>query len=486
MLAYPKKLQPILPEMQSTRRGFLLGAAAVTGGFAVGFRPGPAAAQGADAASPFDAYLTVGSDDTVTVISSQFEMGQGSYNGVATLVVEELGARWDQVDVLGGSGNTALYGNLAWGGVAQGSGGSTSMATSWDRYRMAGAAARAMLIAAAAEAWGVPAEDVTVADGVLRHATAGSLRFGEVAARAAEMPVPSEVALKEQSDWTVIGDPDLRRYDSVAKTNGTHDFTIDVTLPGMLTAVMIHPPKFGATVASFDAEAAKALPGVVDVVETPRGIAVLGEHMWATMKGREAVMVQWDESTTETRGSDDILAEYRDLAAGAPQAIARQNGDTASAMETAAQVIEAAYGYPYLAHAAMEPLNAIAHMNEDGILEVWGGHQIPDLYQFVASQVAGTTPDKVRLHVMKTGGGLAAARWATPISSSKRWLRPARSAGRRRSRCSGRERTTCAAGAIAQPMRMRSRPVLTRTVILSRGSITSSASRSSRAVLSKV
>ena len=173
----------------------------------------------------------------------------------------------------------------------------------------------------------------------------------------------------------------------------------------MLTAVMIHPPKFGAKLKSFDAAAAKALPGVVDVVETPRGVAVVGEHMWAAIKGRDAVTVEWDESAAETRGSKEIMAHYGELAAGAPAIIAAKEGDSAAAMAGAAKVIEARYEFPYLAHAALEPMNAVARMGEDGMLEVWGGHQAPDLYQYVASQVAGTTPDKVRLHVMKTGGG---------------------------------------------------------------------------------
>jgi isoquinoline 1-oxidoreductase subunit beta len=203
----------------------------------------------------------------------------------------------------------------------------------------------------------------------------------------------------------VIGNDAVRRYDSPAKTNGTHPFTIDVKLPGMLTAVIIHPPKFGATVASFDAAAAKALPGVVDVVETPRGIAVVGEHMWAALKGREAVTVQWDETNAETRGTPEIMAHYRELLAGPPQAVALKEGDSAAGLQSAAQVIEGAYEFPYLAHAALEPLNAVARMNEDGTLEVWGGHQMPDLYQYISSQIAGLTPDKVKLHVMRTGGG---------------------------------------------------------------------------------
>ncbi len=338
------------------------------------------------------------------ILSSQFDMGQGSYHGIATLVLEELGARWDQVEVEGGWGNPNLFGNPVMGGF-QGTGGSTSMAGAWDRYRQAGAAARAMLAAAAAERWGVPASEITVTDGRLTHPTAGSLGFGEVAEAAALLPVPADVPLKSAADWTVIGDAAVRRYDSAPKTNGTHPFTIDVALPGMLTAVMIHPPRFGATAASFDATAAKAMPGVVDVVATPRGIAVVGEHMWAALKARDAVTVEWDEAAAETRGTDAIMGEYRTLAAGTPAAMALDEGDTDAALAGAAQVLEAEFEFPYLAHAALEPLNAVARRDENGVVEVWGGMQSPDLYQMILTEVAGVTPDKLRLHVMKTGGG---------------------------------------------------------------------------------
>jgi len=391
-----------------TRRQFILGAAAAAGGLAIGFSARAAApAAGADAKpqSPFQAYLTIAPDGTVTVLSSQFDMGQGSYHGVATLVVEELGADWSQVRVEGASSNTKLYGNIVWGGTAQGTGGSTSMATSFERYRRAGAAARQMLGAAAAEAWGVPAGEITVAKGRFTHASGKSAGFGDMAAAAVKQPVPEKVALKSPDQWTEIGSDKNRRHDTAAKTDGTHPFTIDVKLPGMLTAVMIHPPKFGAVVKSFDAAKAKAMPGVVDVVQVPRGIAVVAEHMWAALQARDAVTVTWDESKAETRGTDQLMEEFSKLAAGKPKAMAAERGDAAKAMAGAAQVVEAEYRFPYLAHAAMEPLNAVARMNADGTLEVWSGHQIPDLYQFVISKTAGIEPAKVRLNVMKTGGG---------------------------------------------------------------------------------
>ena len=386
--------------IETSRRHFLLGSAAVAGGLLVGFKPLRAVVAG----NALNGYIHIGSNNKVTILSSQFDMGQGPYHGIATLVIEELGADWSQIDVQGAAGNTKLYGNLMWGGAVQGTGGSTSMATSYDRYRQAGAAAREMLVAAAAKDWGVPATQISVAGGRLKHASGRSATFGKFAADAAKMPAPKDVKLKDASSWTQIGNPDLRRFDSAPKANGTHDFTIDLKLDGMLTAVIAHPPKFGATVKSFDATAAKNVRGVTDVVQIPRGVAVVAEHMWAAIKGREALTVEWDESQAETRGSAEILAQYRKQADNPPQASARKEGDTASAMASAAKVVDATYEFPYLAHAAMEPHNAVARRNADGTLEVWGGHQIPDLYQAISAKIAGITPDKVTMHVMKTGG----------------------------------------------------------------------------------
>lgn len=395
--------------VDTTRRQFLLGTAAAAG-LAVGYRliaPEPAAAQDAPAAAganPFQSYVEITPENRIVIRSSQFEMGQGSYFGIATLVMEELDGDWAQVDVVGGAGNPALFGNLAWGGVAQGTGGSTSMTSSWERYRKAGAAARAMLVAAAAKQWGVPESEIGVAAGVVTHGSDKKATFGELAAAAAAMPVPADMPLKPREKWTQIGSEQLKRYDSARKTNGTQDYTIDVKMDGLLTAVMIHPPKFGATVKGFDAAKAKALDGVVDVVQTPRGIAIVGTNMWTAMQGRDAVTVEWDESKAEKRGSTEIMAQYNRLADGPPVANARNDGDAAAALAGAAKVIEGRYEFPYLAHASIEPLNAVARINEDGTVEVWGGHQMPDLYQMAAAQVAGTTPDKVTLHVLKSGG----------------------------------------------------------------------------------
>ncbi|MGP1253520.1 MAG: molybdopterin cofactor-binding domain-containing protein [Kiloniellales bacterium] len=408
MLSHAATLPKKLVNAPLSRRRFLVGAAATGAGIAVGFRAVPLAAEGEaiGPTSPFQSYLEIGEDGQVTVFSSQFEMGQGAYHGLATLVVEELDCDWNDVQVVGASGNLATYGNIMWGGTAQGTGGSTSMATSWDRYRQAGATAKAMLKAAAAEAWGVSAEEIEVEAGMLRHAAGGhEAGFGELAAAAASQPVPGEVALKTPAEWTQIGNPEVLRYDRVGKTDGTQDFTLDVQLPGMLTAAMIHPPKFGATLVSFDGEAAKAMPGVVDVVAVPRGIAVVAEDTWSAINATWSVEAEWDETEAEARGSAEIMSEYRALASQAPTALARDDGDFDAALAEAAQVIEASYEFPYLAHAALEPMNAVARMNEDGTLEVWGGHQIPDFYQYLSSQIAEIPPEQVRMHVLKTGGG---------------------------------------------------------------------------------
>ena len=390
-----------------SRRNFLV-ASGLTAGLAVGYRlitPDQAgAAAPAPQPNPFQSYVEITSDNRIVISSSQFEMGQGAYFGTATLVMEELEGDWALVDVVGGAGNTALFGNVTWGGTLQGTGGSSSTASSWDRYRKAGAAARMMLISAAANAWKVPEKEIVAASSVLTHPSGKRATFGEMAEAAAALPTPSDVPLKTAAQWTQIGSNSLKRYDSHAKSTGSQIYTIDFKLDGLLTAVMIHPPKFGAKVKAFDATKAKALKGVVDVVEIPRGIAVVGQHMWAALKGRELVTVEWDEAEAEKRGSKQIRQQYLDQAKAPPTAIARNDGDTASALASAAKVVEGHYEFPFLVHASMEPLNAIARKGDDGVIEIWGGHQAPDIFQAAAAKAANVTPDKIRLHVLKSGG----------------------------------------------------------------------------------
>jgi isoquinoline 1-oxidoreductase beta subunit len=406
-ISEPKTATSEAATLRASRRQFLKGSAAAGAGLVIGLHLASGrltSAQAADAAtSPFVGYIRIAPDNTVTVTSAHFEMGQGAYSGCATLAAEELDADWSQVRADGGAGNPKLYGNLAWGGAIQGTGGSTAMASSFERYRKAGAMARVMLVAAAAKAWNVPAAEVAVAKGVVSHASGKSATFGELAEAAAAETPPAEVTLKDPSTWTLIGKADLHRLDHVDKTTGQQQYTLDVRLPGMLTAVIARPPQFGSTVKSFDATAAKAVKDVVDVVQIPRGVAVVATNMFAARKGRDALTVQWDDTNAEKRGSADLMAEYKKLAAGTEAAVARNDGDVAAAFAGAAKVVEGDFEFPYLAHAAMEPLDAVAWRQGDQ-LEVWGGHQMPDLYQAVAAQIAELKPEQVKLHVMMSGG----------------------------------------------------------------------------------
>jgi isoquinoline 1-oxidoreductase beta subunit len=261
-----------------------------------------------------------------------------------------------------------------------------------------------MLISAAARTWNVPAGEITVAKGIVSHPSGKRATFGELATQASKEPVPAAVTLKTPDDWTLIGRSELRRFDSRDKTTGQQQYTIDVRLPGMLIAVIAHPPLFGATVKTVDATAAKQVKGVVDIVPISRGVAVIGETTWAALRGREALNVAWDESKAETRGSAEIEADWRRLLDQPGDATAARRGDPTAALQRAARVIEATYVFPYLAHAALEPLDAVVARRGD-LIEVWGGHQLPDVYQMVTAKLAGVPTDRVRLHVMKTGGG---------------------------------------------------------------------------------
>lgn len=383
-----------------SRRGFLQGAAGLTLGLAlpgVGLAARPGAAAASFEPTPF---LRIGADNTVTVISKHLEMGQGTYTGLATIVAEELDAAWAQVKVEGAPADAKRYKNLAFG--AQGTGGSTAMANSWGQMRETGATARAMLVSAAAKRWQVPAAEITVAEGVLRHAASGrQATFGELAEAASREAVPTTITLKDPKDFRLIGRRAPRK-DSAAKTDGSAQFTQDVHLPGMLVAVVAHAPRFGGQVKAFDASRAKAVKGVVDVVAIPGGVAVLARDTWSARKGRDALGVEWDDSAAFKLGSDEILARYRELAAR-PGLVARSDGDTAGAFAGAARVVSASYDFPYLAHAAMEPMNCVVQRTDDG-LEVWNGEQFQTVDQATLAAMFGLPPEKVKINMLYAGG----------------------------------------------------------------------------------
>jgi isoquinoline 1-oxidoreductase beta subunit len=388
----------------SSRRGFLKSAAATAAGLTIGFHwSGPLSRALADTAKDFtpNAFLRIAPDNSVTVIAKHLEMGQGAYTGLATVVAEELDADWSQIRVESAPADASKYANLVFG-TMQGTGGSSAMANSWMQLRNAGATARAMLVAAAAAEWNVPPTSLTVERGVVRHGASNrQATFGDLAAKASSQPVPDKVPLKDPKDFKLIGQK-LPRVDVPGKANGTAQFTIDVTFPNMLVAVLQRPPLFGAAVKSFDATATKAVPGVVEVLQVPRGVAVVAKSFWAAKEGRDALKVEWDDSKAEKRSTAAIMAEYRKLAEQ-PGKSARKEGDAAAALKGAAKLITATYEFPYLAHAPMEPLDAVVKLDTNSC-EIWCGDQFQSVDQANAAATAGLKPEQVKIHTLLAGG----------------------------------------------------------------------------------
>lgn len=402
-----------------SRRAFLQRGLAAGAGLTLGLylprtdaAAAPARAPSGDAFSP-NAFVRIGTDDRVTVVVKHLEMGQGTFTGLPTLVAEELDARWDQVVAEGAPADASRYNNLFWGS-AQGTGGSTSIANSWEQLRRAGATARRMLIEAAAERWGVDPAEIRVRDGMLTHPSGRRAAFGDLASAAGRLAVPDDVKLKDPSAFRLIGNPALPRKDNADKITGRALFTQDIQRPAMLTAVVAHPPRFGARLQSFDAEAARAIAGVEQVVAIPGGVAVLGTDFWSAQRGREALekTITWYDSDAFKLGSDQILAQYRDLAQE-PGAVAREEGDTERALQEAAQVIEAEFQVPFLAHAAMEPLDCVILPEADGV-RVLNGEQFQTGDQAAVAGVLGLEPAQVRIEMLFAGGSFG--RRANPSS----------------------------------------------------------------------
>jgi isoquinoline 1-oxidoreductase subunit beta len=383
------------------RRVFLQVAAIAGGGFAIGFGPFLTSAEAAAGTFAPNAFVRIGTDSAVTVVIKHLEMGQGVSTGLPTLVAEELDADWNQIHFEHAPADASRYNNLLWG-KAQGTGGSTAIANSYEQLRMAGSAARAMLVAAAAQQWKVPPAEIGISEGVVSHKASGrTASFGELAAAAAKLPVPTDLKLKDPKDFKLIGKR-IPRKDSKAKTDGSAVFTIDVKLPGMLTAVVAHPPRFGAKVKSFDAARAKAVKGVVDVVQIPNGVAVLAGDFWTAKQGREALTVEWDVSAATTLGTTEIMAQYKALGQK-PGLVARSEGEIEKALAGAAKKVEAEFEFPYLAHAAMEPLNCVAKLGKDGC-EIWNGEQMHTGDQYAVAKYTGLKPEQVRINTLYAGG----------------------------------------------------------------------------------
>jgi isoquinoline 1-oxidoreductase subunit beta len=413
----------------NSRRAFLARSAAAGGGLVIGFSL-PAAVRGALAQETPpaarkvvpNAFIRIAPDDTVTILLKHVEMGQGVSTSLPMAVAEELECDWRRVRFEHAPADI-VYAHTAFG--IQMTGGSTSTWESFDQLRTAGAMAREMLIAAAADRWKVPPAEVRAENGLV---VSGSrrLRFGELADAAAALPAPAAVKLKEPKDWRLLGHA-THRLDSPAKITGQAEFGMDVRRPGMLVALVARSPYFGGKARGFRADRAKAVAGVVDVVEIPSGIAVLAENSWAAKLGRDALEVDWDPGSIAGHSTAAQLEDYRKQARTAG-AVAASKGDVEAALARAAKTVEAEYELPYLAHAMMEPLNCTAEVGPSSC-EIWAGTQFQTGDQAAAAKIAGLKPEQVKVHTPFLGGGFG--RRANPVSDFvSEAVRLAKSSGR--------------------------------------------------------
>ncbi|CAM4014812.1 molybdopterin cofactor-binding domain-containing protein [Kibdelosporangium persicum] len=384
------------------RRSILRGAAVATTGLVIGlYVPERGRAAGRSEPLAPNAFLRISPENEVTVVAKHVEWGQGIHTTLAMMIAEELDADWGQVRVVPAPADPDLYANLIF--EAQVTAGSNSVRNSWEQYRRAGATGRAMLVAAAAQRWNVPAAEITVDQGVVRHSRTGrKATFGELAGAAATQPVPTDVPLKDIGRFRLIGTQGVHRLDTPSKLDGSARFAIDVTQPGMLTALVARSPRFGGRVASVDRAAALRVPGVRHVVQIPTGIAVVADTFWAAKKGRDALDVRWDDTGAETRSTTDLVTEYRALLDRRGD-IARKDGDAERALAGAAHTITADFEYPYLAHAPLEPVAVAVRRTRDGV-EVWTGEGSVQGAQEGAAELLGLTREQVTVHSVYAGG----------------------------------------------------------------------------------
>jgi len=398
-----------------SRRGFIKTAAVAGGGLVLGFvipesNKFARAAEGPAPSQP-NAFLRIAPDNSVTVSVNRLEFGQGVHTSLPMLIAEELDADWSQV-----------HGALAPAGDAykdpmfgmQMTGGSGSVAHSFVQYREIGARARAMLITAAAQQWKVKPEQCRTSKGVVHGPGGKKATYGSLADAAMKLPLPEKVTLKDPKQFKLLGKP-TPRLDARAKSSGKQEFSMDFKPAGAKVALVAHPPVFGAKVAKFDASKAKAVKGVLDVVEIPvdrggSGLAVIADGYWPAKLGRDALVIDWDTAGLEKVSSERQLADYRALAAK-PGTPARK-ADTAP-LATAVHKISAVYEFPYLAHAPMEPLNCVVDLQADRCT-VWAGSQFQTFDQAAAARTAGLKPEQVTFHTMMAGGGFG--RRAVPTS----------------------------------------------------------------------
>jgi isoquinoline 1-oxidoreductase beta subunit len=387
----------------ASRRAFLKTTTTISGGLVIAMSlPGcgkkPAASGETKYVSP-NAWLRIGTDNSITFYCDKSEMGQGVYTALPMMLAEELGVSVAQITVEFAPPGDAYINNLLGGQVT---GGSTSVRDGWGKLRRAGATARHMLVAAAAAEWGIDPRTCKVADGVIVSPQYKKLRFGEVAEAAAKLPEPKNVALKSADQFTVIGRPQKRK-DTPAKVDGSAIYGIDVRLPGMLYAALAQSPALGGSVKTFSDEKARAMPGVVATVLTSSGVAVVADSWWRAKKARDALQIEWDAGANAALNDARIAQTLRKGAAGAGK-VARNDGDVDTAIAGAARVVRAEYELPLLAHATLEPQNCTADVRADGA-DIYVPTQVQQIAQAAAAKAAGLDPAKVKVHTTFLGGG---------------------------------------------------------------------------------
>jgi isoquinoline 1-oxidoreductase subunit beta len=391
--------------INQTRRQFLFSTAAVGGGFAIGLRLTPAKAQTAPGDNRINLWVEIAPDDTVTIRYARSEMGQGSLTSAPQLVADELDANWDQVRCAYVDVNEHIRMNNAWGDMN--TVGSRTIRNSQDYLRKAGATARAMLVAAAADAWSVPADEITVANGIVSHAGSGrESGFGALAAAAASMPVPEDVALKDPANWHIIGQS-MPRVDIPASVNGSQVYGIDVSLPGMVHAAVAQCPVFGGKVRTFDATLARTRRGVIDIfaIDDGAALAVVADHWWRAKNALVEVEIDWDLQGNGAVDDASILATFKEsLTASDAAVLPNASGDVDNGLASASKVLEAEYFTPWLSHAPMEPMGATVQINE-GRVDVWASSQAADGDARDVARALDIPAEDVYMHRVQAGGG---------------------------------------------------------------------------------
>ena len=400
---------------KTTRRAFLKASGTASTGFLLGFSilPSPKLFKQTTGATTeksvnelhqqkLNAFIRILPDNTITIILHKSEMGQGVFTTLPAIIAEELEADWNKINIEFAPAHPDYY-HTVWGPY-QGTGTSSSVSSTWEQLRVAGATAREMLIAAAAVTWNVlPQSCIAKNSYVLHTASQKRLSFGELASRAARMSVPEYVELKALSEFKLLGKP-MKRLDTPNKVRAKAEYGIDAQVPGMLSSVIARSPVFGGRVSRFDAKAAKAVPGVRDVVEIDMGIAIVADNFWAAKTGRDLLEVEWIEGTNSGLSSEGLRRKYADLAQHPSELVAKESGNAQKNLAMAAKTIEAVYEVPYLAHAPMEPLNCIADVRSDGC-DIWTGTQMQTTDQQAACEITGLAPEEVRIHTTLLGGG---------------------------------------------------------------------------------